>query len=62
MGPPESEGAPGQEQGPDRALRGARLHEYQKRNETAEIFIRSAGLGNEVIEFVNVSKAFGDRC
>ncbi|MFN9774400.1 MAG: energy-dependent translational throttle protein EttA [Burkholderiales bacterium] len=37
-------------------------HEYQKRNETAEIFIPvGERLGNEVIEFVNVSKAFGDR-
>ena len=37
-------------------------HEYQKRNETAEIFIPvGERLGNEVIEFENVSKAFGDR-
>jgi sulfate-transporting ATPase len=37
-------------------------HEYQKRNETQEIFIPVAErLGNEVIEFTNVSKAFGDR-
>jgi sulfate-transporting ATPase len=36
--------------------------EYQKRNETQEIFIPVADrLGNEVIEFVNVSKSFGDR-
>jgi len=36
--------------------------EYQKRNETQEIFIPVAGrLGNEVIEFDGVSKAFGDR-
>ena len=36
--------------------------EYQKRNETQEIFIPVADrLGNEVIEFVNVSKAYGDR-
>lgn len=36
--------------------------EYQKRNETQEIFIPVADrLGNEVIEFVNTSKAFGDR-
>ncbi len=36
--------------------------EYQKRNETQEIFIPVAErLGNEVIEFNNVSKAFGDR-
>ena len=36
--------------------------EYQKRNETQEIFIPVAErLGNEVIEFTNVSKAFGDR-
>ena len=37
-------------------------HEYQKRNETSEIFIPVAErLGNEVIEFKNVSKSFGDR-
>lgn len=36
--------------------------EYQKRNETQEIFIPVADrLGNEVIEFTNVSKAFSDR-
>ena len=36
--------------------------EYQKRNETNEIFIPVAErLGNEVIEFVDVSKSFGDR-
>ncbi|SDY22906.1 energy-dependent translational throttle protein EttA [Nitrosomonas halophila] len=35
--------------------------EYQKRNETQEIFIPVADrLGNEVIEFSNVSKGFGD--
>jgi len=37
-------------------------HEYQKRNETQEIFVPVAErLGNEVIEFENVSKGFGDR-
>ncbi|WP_028357036.1 energy-dependent translational throttle protein EttA [Brackiella oedipodis] len=37
-------------------------HEYQKRNETQEIFIPVAErLGQEVIEFKHVSKAFGDR-
>ena len=37
-------------------------HEYQKRNETQEIFIPVAErLGNEAIEFKNVSKSFGDR-
>ena len=36
--------------------------EYQKRNETNEIFIPVAErLGNEVIEFDGVSKSFGDR-
>jgi sulfate-transporting ATPase len=36
--------------------------EYQKRNETQEIFIPVADrLGDEVIEFKNVSKAYGDR-
>lgn len=37
-------------------------YEYQQRNETQEIFIPVAErLGNEVIEFKNVSKAYGDR-
>jgi energy-dependent translational throttle protein EttA len=37
-------------------------HEYQKRNETQEIFIPVAErLGDKVIEFKNVSKSFGDR-
>lgn len=37
-------------------------YEYQKRNETQEIFIPVAErLGNKVIEFVNVSKSFGDK-
>jgi sulfate-transporting ATPase len=37
-------------------------YEYQKRNETAEIFIPVAErLGNEVIEFENVSKGYKDR-
>ncbi|MFJ1302530.1 energy-dependent translational throttle protein EttA [Pseudomonadota bacterium AL_CKDN230030165-1A_HGKHYDSX7] len=37
-------------------------YEYQKRNETQEIFIPvGERLGNEVIEFNNVSKAYGDR-
>ncbi len=36
--------------------------EYQSRNETQEIFIPVAErLGNEVIEFVNVTKSFGER-
>ncbi|MGM9491034.1 energy-dependent translational throttle protein EttA [Ideonella sp. YS5] len=36
--------------------------DYQKRNETNEIFIPVAErLGNEVLEFVNVTKSFGDR-
>ena len=37
-------------------------YEYQKRNETQEIFIPVAErLGTEVIEFKGVSKSFGDR-
>jgi energy-dependent translational throttle protein EttA len=36
--------------------------EYQQRNETSEIFIPVAErLGNEAIEFLGVSKSFGDR-
>src|SRR5512135_2820806 len=38
------------------------IYEHQKRNETQEIFIPVAErLGDSVIEFRNVSKAFGDR-
>jgi sulfate-transporting ATPase len=37
-------------------------HEYQKRNETSEIFIPVAErLGDKVIEFKEVSKGYGDR-
>ena len=37
-------------------------HEYQKRNETQEIFIPvGERLGDQVIEFNGVSKAFGDK-
>ncbi len=37
-------------------------YEYQRRNETQEIFIPVAErLGSQVIEFKNVSKSFGDR-
>ena len=37
-------------------------HDYQKRNETKEIFIPVAErLGNEVIEFTHVRKSYGDR-
>ncbi|MCL4745233.1 MAG: energy-dependent translational throttle protein EttA [Burkholderiaceae bacterium] len=37
-------------------------YEYQKRNETQEIFVPVAErLGNEVIEFKGVSKGYGDR-
>ncbi len=37
-------------------------HEYQRRNETQEIFIPVAErLGSEVIEFRNVSKGYGER-
>ncbi|WP_137896360.1 energy-dependent translational throttle protein EttA [Ramlibacter sp. 2FC] len=37
-------------------------YEYQKRNETQEIFIPVAErLGSQVIEFKNVTKSFGDR-
>ncbi|MDO4904278.1 MAG: energy-dependent translational throttle protein EttA [Lautropia sp.] len=37
-------------------------YEYQRRNETQEIFIPVAErLGDQVIEFDNVSKAYGDR-
>jgi energy-dependent translational throttle protein EttA len=36
--------------------------DYQKRNETQEIFIPAGErLGNEVIEFKNVTKSYGDR-
>ena len=55
----ERQGPPGQEQGAHRALRGAvESYEYQKRNETQEIFIPVAErLGDEVIEFKSVSQS-----
>ncbi len=38
-------------------------YEYQKRNETQEIFIPVAErLGNEVIEFVNVPNRSATKC
>ncbi|HQZ45444.1 MAG TPA: energy-dependent translational throttle protein EttA [Usitatibacteraceae bacterium] len=38
-------------------------YEYQKRNETSEIFIPvGERLGNECIEFADVTKSYGDRC
>ncbi len=38
-------------------------YEYQKRNETSEIFIPvGERLGNECIEFVGVTKSYGERC
>jgi sulfate-transporting ATPase len=63
MGAPEPQGAPGQVQGASGPLRGNELAvEYQKRNETQEIFIPPGErLGDKVIEFNGVSKAFGDR-
>src|SRR6185436_20245885 len=37
-------------------------HEHQKRNETNEIFIPvGERLGNQVVDFDNVTKSFGDR-
>jgi len=37
-------------------------YEYQKRNETQEIFIPLGDrLGNEVIEFIDVTKGYGDK-
>jgi len=37
-------------------------HDYQKRNETQEIFIPVAErLGSQVVDFVDVSKGYGDR-
>jgi sulfate-transporting ATPase len=62
MGAPEPQGPSGQEQGASGPLQELSEYEYQKRNETQEIFIPVAErLGNEVIEFKNVSKGFGDR-
>ena len=62
VGAPEPEGAARPR--PRRLARFEELssYEYQKRNETQEIFIPvGERLGNEVIEFNNVSKAYGDR-
>jgi sulfate-transporting ATPase len=62
VGAQQPEGPPGQEQGAPGALRGAVEPDYQKRNETQEIFIPPGErLGDKVIEFDRVSKAFGDR-
>ncbi len=63
MGAAEPQGAPGQVQGAPRPLRGTQFSvEYQQRNETQEIFIPvGERLGDKVIEFNGVSKAFGDR-
>ena len=45
-----------------RASKNCRSYEYQKRNETQEIFIPVAErLGDAVIEFKGVSKGYGDR-
>ena len=62
MGAPEPEGPPGQGQARLARFEELSSYEYQKRNETQEIFIPvGERLGNEVIEFNNVSKAYGDR-
>ena len=63
MGAHQPQGPAGEEQGAHRALRGARpSYEHQKRNETQEIFIPVAErLGDQVIEFKDVSKGYGDR-
>lgn len=59
---PEPESASGQIKARLARFNELSEHEYQKRNETQEIFIPVAErLGNDVIEFKNVSKAFGDR-
>jgi energy-dependent translational throttle protein EttA len=55
-------GSASQEQGPLARFEELSDFEYQKRNETQEIFIPVAErLGHEVIEFEGVSKSFGDR-
>jgi sulfate-transporting ATPase len=63
MGAPERQGPPGQVQGPYRPLRGAERLRIPAAQRNQEIFIPVAErLGSKVIEFNNVSKAFGDRC
>ena len=62
VGALQRQGAAGEEQGAPGALRGTLDVDYQKRNETNEIFIPVGDrLGHEVIEFSHVSKSFGDR-
>lgn len=62
MGQTKSQGKTGKKQGPARRFNELSEYEYQKRNETQEIFIPVAErLGNDVIEFRHVSKSFGDR-
>jgi len=62
MGAPESEGTPGEIEGADRAVRGTQQSGIPEAQRTQEIFIPVGDrLGNEVIEFKNVSKAYGDR-
>ena len=62
MGAPEPQGPSGQEKARIARFEELSDFDYQKRNETQEIFIPVADrLGSQVIEFNNVSKAFGDR-
>jgi ATPase subunit of ABC transporter with duplicated ATPase domains len=63
MGAPERQGRTLQGQGaPVAPIEELQSVDYQKRNETNEIFIPPGErLGNSVIEFKGVSKSFGDR-
>jgi sulfate-transporting ATPase len=63
MGAPEPQGAPGQVQGASGPLRGNELVEYQKRNETQEIFIPPGErLGDKVIEFKASARPSATAC
>jgi sulfate-transporting ATPase len=63
VGAQQPQGAPGQEQGATEALRGTVEHEYQKRNETQEIFIPPGErLGELVIELQGLARPSATSC
>jgi sulfate-transporting ATPase len=61
-GAPEPEGAPGQVEGPSGPLqRAERVRIPEAQRDPGDLHPVAERLGNEVIEFKNVSKGFGDR-
>jgi energy-coupling factor transporter ATP-binding protein EcfA2 len=62
VGSPEPERPSGQVQGPYGSLRELNTNDYQKRNETNELFIPPGPrLGDKVVEVANLCKSYGDR-